>query len=181
MISRCDDRDRTTKITTAAAIQVNSTQGPLIEAVTDTVTPCRISESLPSLPVQWRRIPLQAPSHVISLGPAETPRPRDTPDQHSHWLPGAPARLSLISRHFRPSAPAVEINTPFSLDRRIASSLGPTVAVPAATTSTMSKQADHPTLLVPGPIEFDDAVLQAMSHYRCVPANFWSKAQLTVQ
>ncbi|KAI9819423.1 MAG: hypothetical protein M1832_003986 [Thelocarpon impressellum] len=29
----------------------------------------------------------------------------------------------------------------------------------------MAKQEEHPTLLVPGPIEFDDAVLQSMSHY----------------
>ncbi|EKG21872.1 Aminotransferase class V/Cysteine desulfurase [Macrophomina phaseolina MS6] len=29
----------------------------------------------------------------------------------------------------------------------------------------MSSQAPHSTLLIPGPIEFDDAVLQAMSHY----------------
>ncbi|KAJ0424583.1 pyridoxal phosphate-dependent transferase [Aspergillus carlsbadensis] len=29
----------------------------------------------------------------------------------------------------------------------------------------MSAQAPHPTLLIPGPIEFDDAVLQSMSHY----------------
>ncbi|TKA22170.1 hypothetical protein B0A50_08336 [Salinomyces thailandicus] len=29
----------------------------------------------------------------------------------------------------------------------------------------MSSQAPHPTLLIPGPIEFDDAVLNSMSHY----------------
>ncbi|KAL4905745.1 hypothetical protein BDW74DRAFT_151939 [Aspergillus multicolor] len=29
----------------------------------------------------------------------------------------------------------------------------------------MSSQPAHPTLLIPGPIEFDDAVLQSMSHY----------------
>ncbi|KAF2399324.1 alanine--glyoxylate aminotransferas-like protein [Trichodelitschia bisporula] len=29
----------------------------------------------------------------------------------------------------------------------------------------MSAQAEHPTLLIPGPIEFDDAVLSAMSHF----------------
>jgi len=32
----------------------------------------------------------------------------------------------------------------------------------------MSNQPDHPTLLIPGPIEFDDAVLQSMSHFRYV-------------
>jgi alanine-glyoxylate transaminase/serine-glyoxylate transaminase/serine-pyruvate transaminase len=31
--------------------------------------------------------------------------------------------------------------------------------------AAMSAQAPHPTLLIPGPIEFDDAVLQSMSHY----------------
>lgn len=29
-----------------------------------------------------------------------------------------------------------------------------------------SSQPEHATLLIPGPIEFDDAVLQSMSHYR---------------
>ncbi|KAL5628308.1 hypothetical protein BROUX41_003056 [Berkeleyomyces rouxiae] len=31
--------------------------------------------------------------------------------------------------------------------------------------ATMSAQPPHPTLLIPGPIEFDDAVLNSMSHY----------------
>ncbi|CAL3972576.1 unnamed protein product, partial [Diplocarpon coronariae] len=29
----------------------------------------------------------------------------------------------------------------------------------------MSSQPNHPALLIPGPIEFDDAVLQSMSHF----------------
>jgi alanine-glyoxylate transaminase/serine-glyoxylate transaminase/serine-pyruvate transaminase len=33
----------------------------------------------------------------------------------------------------------------------------------------MSTQPPHPALLIPGPIEFDDAVLQSMSHYRYAP------------
>lgn len=33
----------------------------------------------------------------------------------------------------------------------------------------MSSQEDHPTVLIPGPVEFDDAVLQAMAHPRLVP------------
>ena len=28
------------------------------------------------------------------------------------------------------------------------------------------RQPEHPALLIPGPVEFDDAVLEAMSHYR---------------
>ncbi|RDA94883.1 hypothetical protein CP533_4308 [Ophiocordyceps camponoti-saundersi (nom. inval.)] len=31
--------------------------------------------------------------------------------------------------------------------------------------ANMSSQQSHPTLLIPGPVEFDDAVLQSMSHY----------------
>merc|ERR1712144_143956 len=31
--------------------------------------------------------------------------------------------------------------------------------------AAMSNQPNHPALLIPGPIEFDDAVLQSMSHY----------------
>ena len=30
----------------------------------------------------------------------------------------------------------------------------------------MSNQAEHPALLIPGPIEFDDAVLNSMGHFR---------------
>ncbi|KAL8826585.1 MAG: hypothetical protein Q9191_003711 [Dirinaria sp. TL-2023a] len=30
---------------------------------------------------------------------------------------------------------------------------------------SLSKQPDHPALLIPGPVEFDDAVLEAMGHY----------------
>jgi len=32
----------------------------------------------------------------------------------------------------------------------------------------MSSQPPHASLMIPGPIEFDDAVLQAMSHFRYV-------------
>ena len=35
----------------------------------------------------------------------------------------------------------------------------------------MSSQPAHPTLLIPGPIEFDDAVLQSMSHFRWVDSS----------
>lgn len=30
----------------------------------------------------------------------------------------------------------------------------------------MSSQPEHPAVLIPGPVEFDDAVLQSMGHYR---------------
>ncbi|KAL8731259.1 MAG: hypothetical protein Q9166_003483, partial [cf. Caloplaca sp. 2 TL-2023] len=70
--------------------------------------------------------------------------------------------------------PALEINTPFSSERQVSEeddlpytpltrpSLKP---VEQPKQSTMSSQPDHPTLLIPGPVELDDEVLQSMSHY----------------
>ena len=40
-----------------------------------------------------------------------------------------------------------------------------TVADEQNKSAKMSSQAPHPTLLIPGPIEFDDEVLKSMSHY----------------
>jgi alanine-glyoxylate transaminase/serine-glyoxylate transaminase/serine-pyruvate transaminase len=78
---------------------------------------------------------------------------QNPPDSH-------PARLSLISRHL---APVYPINTPYTVERlpnTIATSL-----LPQTQTRNMSLQPAHATLLIPGPIEFDDAVLQSMSHF----------------
>merc|ERR1711939_805407 len=80
------------------------------------------------------------------------------------------ARLSVISRHLDPRPP-IPVNTPYSVER--ASS---TQSIPAqvrrnssssqtSEKAAMSNQPNHPALLIPGPIEFDDAVLQSMSHY----------------
>ncbi|KAI2790257.1 hypothetical protein POX_d05765 [Penicillium oxalicum] len=82
-------------------------------------------------------------------------------------------RLSLISRHLDQRLPLPELNTPFSTERH---SLAPddveykpidrSIHPPSVPQSpTMSSQPPHNTLLIPGPIEFDDAVLQSMSHY----------------
>lgn len=83
------------------------------------------------------------------------------------------ARLSMISRHLDPRPP-ISINTPYSIERDASADSPPSlqrrfsssaqISDPAK--SKMSIQATHPTLLIPGPIEFDDAVLQSMSHYR---------------
>ena len=93
------------------------------------------------------------------LRPASMPR-QNPPDNH-------PARLSLISRHL---APVYPINTPYTVERlpdTVDTSLLPkTQSRNLSTSPTMSSQPAHPTLLIPGPIEFDDAVLQSMSHYR---------------
>jgi len=37
---------------------------------------------------------------------------------------------------------------------------------PKETPVKMSSQPPHPAVMIPGPVEFDDAVLNAMSHYR---------------
>ncbi|KAL3489811.1 pyridoxal phosphate-dependent transferase [Aspergillus germanicus] len=95
-----------------------------------------------------------------------------------------PIRLSLISRHLDQRLPLPELNTPFSternshapddieykpLDRSAPPPVSPSTITPPQPSSPpaakMSAQAPHPTLLIPGPIEFDDAVLQSMSHY----------------
>lgn len=84
-------------------------------------------------------------------------------------------RLSLISRHLD-HRPQLELNTPFTTERLSspADDLPYSPARHFSTTpptkhnkqTTMSTQAPHPALLIPGPIEFDDEVLQSMSHYR---------------
>ncbi|KAK3387071.1 pyridoxal phosphate-dependent transferase [Podospora didyma] len=78
---------------------------------------------------------------------------REVPD-------ASPARLSLISRHLAPDYP---INTPYAVER-IPDTID-TSLLPKTQTRKMSTQPPHATLLIPGPIEFDDAVLQSMSHY----------------
>ncbi|KAL9045788.1 MAG: hypothetical protein Q9214_001232 [Letrouitia sp. 1 TL-2023] len=70
--------------------------------------------------------------------------------------------------------PPPEINTPFSTERLSGkeddlpyapfAKSQPTIAR-SANEHQMSGQPEHPTLLIPGPIEFDDEVLQSMSHF----------------
>ena len=86
-------------------------------------------------------------------------------------------RLSLISRHLDQQLPLPDLNPPFSTERNSAEpdefvykpidrSAYPSIDDSSSQSSpTMSTQAPHPTLLIPGPIEFDDEVLQSMSHY----------------
>lgn len=96
----------------------------------------------------------------------------------------ASSRLKLISRHVDPK-PFLELNTPFSTERSAhledeqgnrvirkkpqqPKKIVPEVkkTAPEAPKKDMSTQASHPALLIPGPIEFDDAVLTSMSHHR---------------
>lgn len=85
-------------------------------------------------------------------------------------------RLSLIHRHLN-HRPDLEINTPYSTERISQPSDDipwtpyirpkPDISKPLQKRHIveMSTQPEHPTLLIPGPVEFDDAVLQSMSHY----------------
>jgi hypothetical protein len=86
----------------------------------------------------------------------------------------AKARLSLISRHL--GKPDLALNTPFSIEGVGPIDLAPPSPVPVKSTlnqtDPMSTQANHPTLLIPGPVEFDYEVLQSMAHYRCVNQSF---------
>lgn len=95
----------------------------------------------------------------------------------------ASSRLKLISNHLDSSKPFLELNTPFSTERsayledehgnRIIPKKTKEVKKQVAEVKKsvpeipkkMSTQASHPALLIPGPIEFDDAVLTSMSHY----------------
>ncbi|KAJ9619494.1 hypothetical protein H2203_008272 [Taxawa tesnikishii (nom. ined.)] len=85
--------------------------------------------------------------------------------------------LSLISRHLD-NRPFLELNTPFSTERKSSPSDDVDYKPLQDTTQfntkpehdkhpqrNMSSQPPHPALLIPGPIEFDDQVLQAMSHF----------------
>ena len=95
-------------------------------------------------------------------------------------------RLSLISRHLHTNS-HVPLNTPFSIERDsspsddiewtpIQKDVQQTRTISTQPeqaeqeekkpTTNMSNQAPHAALLIPGPIEFDDQVLQSMSHFR---------------
>lgn len=80
-------------------------------------------------------------------------------------------RLAGIASHLVASPSASSFLTTTSLFS--SSSITTTTATtPASRRSlhssspAMSSQPEHATLLIPGPIEFDDAVLNSMSHYR---------------
>ncbi|KAF4126366.1 alanine-glyoxylate transaminase / serine-glyoxylate transaminase / serine-pyruvate transaminase [Geosmithia morbida] len=71
--------------------------------------------------------------------------------------PSAEQRISLVSRHLNKPSSSPSLPSPSSPAISSHNQIRPV--------STMSSQPEHATLLIPGPIEFDDAVLQSMSHY----------------
>jgi hypothetical protein len=87
-------------------------------------------------------------------------------------------RLSVITRHLQTSS-NLPLNTPYAVANRATQdniaqpkqsidSSSFSTKVPSKPQVPMSSQAPHAAVLIPGPIEYDDAVLQAMSHYRYV-------------
>jgi alanine-glyoxylate transaminase/serine-glyoxylate transaminase/serine-pyruvate transaminase len=112
---------------------------------------------------------------------------RQLPSPRASMSSRAGSRLKQISKHLD-AKPFLELNTPFSTERsaRLEDDKGNRVPPPAKKVQevkkevqevkklapeppkpkTMSSQPSHPALLIPGPIEFDDAVLNSMSHYR---------------
>lgn len=94
------------------------------------------------------------------------------------------SRLNLISKHLDSPKPFLELNTPFSTERsahledehgnrikreklqEVKNSIQEAKKITPEIPKKMSNQPAHPALLIPGPIEFDDAVLTSMSHYR---------------
>jgi hypothetical protein len=109
----------------------------------------------------------------------------------------ANSRLGLFATHLaQTQKPILELNTPFSVERSsssedhaeiIADESRQILEVQQAEALkeqeknqlskeeahlpvVMSTQAPHPAVLIPGPVEFDDAVLQSMAHFRYVPS-----------
>ncbi|KAF8473950.1 pyridoxal phosphate-dependent transferase [Kalaharituber pfeilii] len=74
--------------------------------------------------------------------------PRQSPPQASRQSQVGP-RLSQITSHITASA------TP--------TSTSPSSSTKSSLSGTMSSQIAHPTVLIPGPVEFDDVVLQVMA------------------
>jgi hypothetical protein len=78
-------------------------------------------------------------------------------------------RISLVSGHLSPSSytatPPAQASVS-SQARRLSTS-----------TATMSSQPEHATLLIPGPIEFDDEVLKSMGHYRYATIRLGSRSR----
>lgn len=107
---------------------------------------------------------------------------------HPTMATRALSRLNLFKDHLQFQTHT--LNTPFSTERSSLSihekEVSPeysrfysTERAPKAVEETptkMSNQEPHAALLIPGPIEFDDAVLQAMSHYRYVLPCLWIDA-----
>ncbi|KAK6510052.1 hypothetical protein TWF481_004765 [Arthrobotrys musiformis] len=92
-------------------------------------------------------------SATLSTAPRR-PSTTSTSTSTSYNSSAASARLSQLNNHI-PIASSGNNNISTVL-RKFSTST-------TTTENKMSAQAEHPTVLIPGPIEFDDAVLQAMA------------------
>ncbi|KAI9728735.1 MAG: hypothetical protein M1828_002841 [Chrysothrix sp. TS-e1954] len=107
--------------------------------------------------------PNNTSSSATAAAASSTPAPTASPSL-------ATSRLSLLSNHFRHRPlDNLELNTPYSTERNFVTSTKPppTSSHPALrrmATKTPSQPA-HPSVLIPGPIEYSDDVLNSMSHY----------------
>ncbi|KAK6351785.1 hypothetical protein TWF718_004930 [Orbilia javanica] len=88
-------------------------------------------------------------SATLSLSTAAVAAP-PTLASYNIKTSAASARLSQLNNHI-PSISASKVSSALRY------------STAATNKDKMSAQAEHPTVLIPGPIEFDDAVLQAMS------------------
>jgi hypothetical protein len=90
----------------------------------------------------------------------ERPKIYFTPRRMSNT---AARRVGIISKHLQLDITnsAETLPSPEPISKR-----GRKFSSSSNNQSTMSTQPEHPALLIPGPIEFDDAVLQSMSHFR---------------
>ena len=128
-----------------------------------TVTPFQTTIRITSCPASAARArhslraTPQTSRNIFNLAP-----PRASPSD----------RLSLISRHLD-TTQYPPINTPYTIERSSShhddlphNSLVRSPARRSSSTSTkMSAQEPHPSLLIPGPIEISDEVAQSMGHF----------------
>jgi hypothetical protein len=104
----------------------------------------------------------------VSISPVINPTPdvvSDFAGCRSVMAGRAAPRLQLLSQHIEPSSPFPVI--PPSHSQQIRNfSIARRLSQEKETPVKMSNQEPHATLLIPGPIEFEDEVLKSMSHYR---------------
>jgi hypothetical protein len=135
---------------------------------------CFLQRYIKALPVSEVRVSLQRFIGLDVISAHRLPSLLCRRPLSSFTLAPPRSRLSLISRHLEQALP--EINTPFSTERLSTDQddidytprkRDPPKPASPKEKNKMSNQPEHPALLIPGPIEFDDDVLQSMGHFRC--------------
>lgn len=158
-VHRLSQHEFTTLIPPAAKRAMTSSHKKAFSSSASTST---TDQSPPSPRSEVRRTPRVNPQSFFS-----------TTDYSSNNNFTTNSRLSLISRHFH-TTPQLELSTPYSTERSslVETDLDQPPASKQSIADTkrpsikMSSQPPHPAVLIPGPIEYDDEVLQSMSHFR---------------